>query len=100
MPAEDTQDHPPQTAKAPGLLRWLTPAACLFALAGYFAPWVDNRVAGLVITGLDLGEYVKFLPAVRNGVISIRDRASTSPGRREPQLFVIATVVCGASHCR
>ena len=71
MPAEDTQDHPPQTAKAPGLLRWLTPAACLFALAGYFAPWVDNRVAGLVITGLDRGEYVKFLPAVRNGVISI-----------------------------
>ena len=32
---------------------------------------MDNRVAGLVITGLDLGEYVKFLPAVRNGVISI-----------------------------
>ncbi len=32
------------------------------ALAGYFGPWVPHRAAGLVIIGLDLAEYVKFLP--------------------------------------
>ena len=41
------------------------------ALAGYFGPWVDHPVAGLVITGLDLGEYVKFLPVVREGTVTI-----------------------------
>jgi len=71
MSAEDIRAHPPQNTRTPGPLRWLAPAACLFALAGYFAPWVDHQVAGLVITGLDLGEYVKFLPALRNGVISV-----------------------------
>ncbi|HMN30936.1 MAG TPA: hypothetical protein PKE45_22465 [Caldilineaceae bacterium] len=51
--------------------RWLIPLAGLCTLAGYFGPWVDHRVAGLVITGLDLGEYVKFLPAVRAGSLSV-----------------------------
>jgi hypothetical protein len=40
-------------------------------LAGYFGPWVNHRVAGLVIMGLDLGEYVKFLPAVRGEQITL-----------------------------
>ena len=49
--------------------RWLIPLGALLALAGYFGPWVGHPVAGLVITGLDLGEYVKFLPPVRSGAI-------------------------------
>ncbi len=49
------------------LLRWGLPAAGLLALAGYFGPWVGHPAAGLVVTGLDLGEYVKFLPGVRSG---------------------------------
>lgn len=51
------------------LRRWLLLAACLLTLAGYFGPWVSHRAAGLVITGLDLGEYVKFLPPVQRGDI-------------------------------
>lgn len=49
--------------------RLLLPVAVLMTLVGYFGPWVDHRAAGLVITGLDLGEYVKFLPPVRSGAI-------------------------------
>ncbi|MEZ4867792.1 MAG: hypothetical protein R3C14_41080 [Caldilineaceae bacterium] len=45
--------------------------AALLTLAGYFGPWVPHRVAGLVITGLDLGEYVKFLPVVRSGQVML-----------------------------
>jgi len=41
-------------------------------LVGYFGPWVPHRAAGLVILGLDLAEYVKFLPEVASGQIAIR----------------------------
>lgn len=51
--------------------QWFLPIGLLLALAGYFGPWVNHPVAGLVITGLDLGEYVKFLPVVRDGTVTI-----------------------------
>jgi hypothetical protein len=51
--------------------RWLLPLAALVSWIGYFGHWVHHPVAGLVITGLDLGEYVKFLPAVRYGHLTI-----------------------------
>jgi hypothetical protein len=46
--------------------------ALLVGLAGYFGPWVPHRAAGLVVTGIDLAEYVKFLPQYRSGQISLR----------------------------
>lgn len=55
----------------PALYRWLLPLAAILILAGYFGPWVPHRVAGLVVTGLDLGEYVKFLPTVRGGQVTL-----------------------------
>ena len=51
--------------------RILLPVGALLALAGYFGPWIDHDVAGLVVTGLDLGEFVKFLVPVRNGEIAL-----------------------------
>lgn len=53
------------------LWRWLLPVAGLLILAGYFGPWVPHAVAGLVVLGLDLGEYVKFLPTVRSGEVTL-----------------------------
>jgi len=50
----------------PVLLLWL------LAWAGYFGPWVPHRAAGLVITGIDLAEYVKFLPPVMAGQVPIQ----------------------------
>jgi len=50
---------------------WLWIIGGLLTLAGYFGPWIDHPAGGLVITGLDLGEYVKFLPQVRSGQISL-----------------------------
>lgn len=49
----------------------LLPIALLLILLGYFGPWIPHRVSGLVITGLDLAEYVKFLPVVRSGQVAI-----------------------------
>jgi hypothetical protein len=53
------------------MMRILLPLGALLAFLGYAGPWVDHRVAGLAILGLDLGEYVKFLPQVRSGTTSL-----------------------------
>ncbi|HQY92253.1 hypothetical protein [Caldilinea sp.] len=53
------------------VVRWVVPLALLLAFAGYVGAWVDHKVAGLVITGLDLGEYVKFLTPVRSGEVTL-----------------------------
>lgn len=58
-------------ARSMVIVRWLLPAALLLAFAGYVGAWVDHKVAGLVIIGLDLGEYVKFLTPVRRGEVTI-----------------------------
>jgi hypothetical protein len=37
------------------------------ALVGYWGPWVNHKTAALVLSGLDMAEFVKFLPGVRAG---------------------------------
>lgn len=37
------------------------------ALIGYWGPWVNHKTAALVLSGLDMAEFVKFLPGVRAG---------------------------------
>ncbi len=46
-------------------------AALILAAAGYWGPWVSHRAAALVIPGLDLAEYVKFLPEYRSGRLHV-----------------------------
>lgn len=53
-------------------LRFLAPVALLLGLVGYFGPWVAHKAAALVLTGQDLGEFVKFLPDVRAGTVTVR----------------------------
>ena len=43
-------------------------------LLGYFMVWLPNRLAGLSFIGLEIGEWVKFLPQLRSGQISIDRR--------------------------
>ncbi len=51
--------------------RILLPILTLLALAGYWAPWVNHKAVALILTGLDLGEFVKFLPEVRAGEVRL-----------------------------
>ena len=51
--------------------KWLFILALLLALAGYWAPWVNHRASALVITGLDMAEYVKFIPQFRSGELKL-----------------------------
>jgi hypothetical protein len=45
--------------------------AMVLTAAGYWGPWVAHKAAALVIPGLDLAEYVKFLPEYRNGQVHV-----------------------------
>jgi hypothetical protein len=47
-------------------------AGGLIGLAGYFGSWVAHRASGLIVTGLDLGEYVKFIPQVISGQLPMQ----------------------------
>lgn len=49
------------------LLGWLVAAA-----GAACAPWVDRAPAALVLTAPDLAEFVKFLPDVRSGALSVQ----------------------------
>jgi hypothetical protein len=54
-------------------IRWLAIfLAGLIGLIGYYGPWVPHKAAGLVVIGLDLAEYVKFIPEVASGRIALR----------------------------
>ncbi len=56
-------------------LLWLTPAvavlALLFLALAYWGRWIAHPAAGLNILGVDLPEYVKFVPEARYGVLPI-----------------------------
>lgn len=52
--------------------KWLFLLALVAALSGYWAPWVHHKASALVLTGLDMGEFVKFLPQFRSGELRFR----------------------------
>ena len=67
----DTDGHSKFTIHHSPFTIFLFPFCTLLALTGYFGPWIPHRAAGLVITGLDLGELVKFLYPVQQGDIRL-----------------------------
>ncbi|MGQ9598371.1 MAG: hypothetical protein ACUVWZ_03035 [Anaerolineae bacterium] len=38
---------------------------------GYYSPWIAHPTAALTLTGIDMGEFVKFLPQVLNGTLQV-----------------------------
>jgi hypothetical protein len=44
--------------------------ALVLATVAYWAPWVQHAAAALRLSGQDLGEFVKFIPAIRRGETS------------------------------
>jgi uncharacterized membrane protein YidH (DUF202 family) len=58
----------------------LSLAVGLLCLAsGYWGAWLPHPAAGLAILGLDLAEYVKFVPEVRSGHIALRREVFYNP---------------------
>jgi hypothetical protein len=44
-------------------------AGLLLAVLAYWSPWVGHAAAALRLSGQDLGEFVKFIPAIRRGEV-------------------------------
>jgi hypothetical protein len=53
------------------VLRLLLPVSWLLAAAGYYAPWVAHPTAALTLGGVDMAEFVKFLPPVQDGSLEL-----------------------------
>lgn len=72
---------------ANGYRQFVRPLGCLLVLAGYWAPWVAHRDAGLAIAAVDLVEFPKFMPQYRSGELSVWREAFYVP------LFVLAAAL-------
>ena len=45
--------------------------ALALIIVGYFGPWVAHKDAALILSADDLAEFIKFMPIVRSGQLSI-----------------------------
>jgi hypothetical protein len=52
-------------------VRLLLPVGWLLAAVGYYGPWIDYSTAALTLSGVDIGEFVKFLPGVLEGSLAV-----------------------------
>ncbi len=53
------------------MIRLLLPVGWALAAIGYYGTWIAHAAAGLTLGGGDMAEFVKFLPAVLAGTLSI-----------------------------
>jgi hypothetical protein len=53
------------------LARSLLPLGWILAAVGYFGPWIAHQTAALTITGVDMAEFVKFLPEALEGSLPL-----------------------------
>ncbi len=53
------------------VVRLLLPAGWVLSATGYFGPWIAHTTAGLSLGGVDMGEFVKFLPGVLDGTLMV-----------------------------
>jgi hypothetical protein len=53
------------------LVRWLLLLGWGLASVGYYGPWIAHRTAGLALSGVDMGEFVKFLPEAISGSLNV-----------------------------
>lgn len=52
------------------VVRWLLLVGWALTAIGYYGPWIAQPTAALTLSGVDMGEFVKFLPGVLDGSLS------------------------------
>jgi len=63
-----------QATSSRGILpsvRVLLPLGWALATTGYYGPWIAHGTAALTLSGVDMGEFVKFLPGVIGGSLQV-----------------------------
>jgi hypothetical protein len=75
------------------VVRLLLPVGLLLAAIGYYGPWIVHRTAALSLSGVDMGEFVKFLPGALDGSVGIVRQAFYLP----PLAIVIGVALVAGS---
>ena len=52
-------------------VRWMLPIGWGLAAIGFLGPWVSHQTAALSLAGVDIGEFVKFLPGALDGSLQL-----------------------------
>jgi hypothetical protein len=65
------RDPTARTTRRLVAVRILLPLGWLLAAMGYWGPWISHPTAALTLSGVDMGEFVKFLPAVQDGSLHV-----------------------------
>jgi hypothetical protein len=74
------------------IARVLAPIGWTLAAIGYFGPWIAHETAALTLSGVDMGEFVKFLPSVVDGSLQVVRQLFYLPP--VAVAFGIATLAC------
>ena len=53
------------------VVRWMLPIGWCLAAIGLGGPWISHPTAALALTGVDMAEFVKFLPGVLDGSLRL-----------------------------
>ena len=75
------------------IVKWserLPLAALLLGAVALWLPWVDHKAAALVLTGLDLPEFVRFMGEFRSGALQVRPLAFAAP--------IVALALAGSTY--
>ncbi len=64
-------DRTARTRRRLAIVRSLLPLGWILAAVGYYGPWIAHGTAGLALSGVDMGEFVKFLPDVLEGRLQV-----------------------------
>lgn len=64
-------DRTARTGSRLAVVRLLLPLGWLLAAIGYYGPWIAHATAALTLSGADMAEFVKFLPAVQDGTLAV-----------------------------
>ena len=73
MPARSSSEAATaaRTGSRLAVVRLLLPLGWLLAAIGYYGPWIAHATAALTLSGADMAEFVKFLPAVQDGTLAV-----------------------------
>ena len=52
-------------------VRWLLPIGWVLGAVGFLGPWIGHSTAALSLSGVDMAEFVKFLPGALDGSLTL-----------------------------
>jgi hypothetical protein len=64
-------DRAASSRRGLAVVRMLLLLGWVLAAVGYYGPWIGHPTAALTLSGVDMGEFVKFLPGVLDGSLAV-----------------------------